>query len=658
MPHPLLRDVVVLFALAVGAALVCHRLRVPLLVGFLLTGAVAGPHGLGLVQGVRAVEILAEVGLVVLLFTIGVEFSLAEMLDLKRPALAGGTLQVGMTAAAGASLGLAAGRPWAEALFLGFLLSLSSTAVVVRVLEARADLHSPHGRTTLGILLFQDLAAVPMMLAVPILAGRAAAPGGSLWRSLGLGLLVVAAAVAGARWVVPRLFLFVTRTRDREAFLLTVLVLVFATAWLTSGAGLSLALGAFLAGLVLSESDYGHQALASLLPFRDAFTSLFFVSMGMLLDLSYCAADPGGIGALAAAVVVVKGGLAALAGAWIGLPLRTSLLAGVALAQVGEFSFVIARSGLEHGLLAEERFQTFLAVSVVTLAATPLLVSLAPRLVEWIQRRRRADAARLSPDEPAAAGLADHLVIVGFGLNGRNLARAAGCARIPYVVLEINPDLVREGRAAGQPVVYGDGTEETVLTRAGIRSARVAVVAVSDPAATRRIVSVARRLGPGVCVIARTRYVGEIGPLLELGADHVIPEEFETSIEIFTRVLRHYLVPEEEILRLTAEARSGVYDLLRRSEQGAARGGEPARLEADIRSVEIGPGSVLDGKSLAEAELRRRFGVTVVAVRSGEALVGNPDPDRTLRAGDRLVVMGNPVDIGRLVSAARGRDEP
>jgi len=656
LPHPLLRDLVVLFSLAVGAAIACHRLRIPLLAGFLVTGAVAGPHGAGLVHEVAAVEWLAEIGLVVLLFTIGVEFSVADLLDLKRPALLGGALQIGTTSLAGAALGIALGRSWPEALFLGFFLSLSSTAVVFRILETRAELTSPHGRATVGIALFQDLAAVPMLLLVPVLARRETGSVAGAFGGLLVGLAVVVAAVAAARKAVPALLLVVTRMRDREVFLLSVVVLIFGIAWMTSEAGLSLALGAFVAGVVLSESEFGHQALASLLPFRDVFTSLFFVSMGMLLDLPGQASRAAEIALLGVGLVLLKALLAFLSGALIGLPFRTAFLSALTLAQIGEFSFVLARSGLDRGLLTGEQFQTLLALSVLSLCATPALVAVGPRLVEWIQERRRAGPP--GREEPAFEPRANHLIVIGFGLNGRNLCRAARRAGIPYVVLEINPDLVREAKASREPIVFGDGTERTVLERIGVREARVAVVAVSDPAATRRIVSQARRLAPGLRLIVRTRYVEEIGPLRELGADEVVPEEFETSIEIFTRVLRHYLVPEEEILALAAEVRAGGYDLLRKGRPAETTIEGRATGEPEIRTVEIGRGSFLDGRSLAEADLRRRFGVTVLAVRTRSDLLRSPDPDRRLEAGDRLVVIGSPREMARLLVALREKAKP
>lgn len=657
METSLIVSALAVLALAVGVALLFHRLRVPSIVGFLVTGALVGPHGLGLIREPGDVRILSEIGVALLLFTVGIEFSLEKLLAARRVVLVGGVLQVAVTGGVGTLLALAAGAPPPAAIFWGFLLALSSTAIVLRVLDSRGELDSVHGRGVFGVLILQDLAVVPMMLLSHLLVGTGRGSAGELLLSLTLGGAIVTLVVLGARRLVPRLLLAVTRTRDREVFLLSILVLVLLVAGAAAQAGLSLALGAFLAGLVLSESEYGHAALAHMLPFRDVFLSFFFISAGMLLDLGFLTANPGRVLFAAGGVIVGKAALATAAVLFAGLPLRSAALAGLALAQVGEFSFVLADSGRASGLLSAHGFDLFMAISVLTMAAAPFVINGAPALADLLVRS--AGGRGRGPDESAGSAVAelrDHLVIVGFGLNGRNLTLAAERGAIPHVILEVDPDTVRDERAAGRPILYGDATQETVLEHAGIGRARVAVIAISDPTATRRVVAIARRLNPALQLIARTRYVQEMAPLVDLGADEVVPEEFETSLEISARVLRRFLVPEPEIEQLAAELRASNYRMLLSPDVPDAPAGRPLPSDSTIRTLRLAPNSQLAGRTLREADLRRVWGITVLAVRRGGSLRSNPDPDMALSAGDVLMVLG-PLDrLEALAAACSARD--
>ncbi len=652
------QDLLVLFLLATAVTLVCHRVGLPAVVGLLVTGVLAGPHGLALFRDTDDVERLAEVGVILLLFTIGIEFSLEKLRRAWKAVLAAGPLQVVLTAGAGLLGGLWLGAGAAEGLVLGFLLATSSTVVVFRVLQGRRELDSVHGRTTAGVLLFQDLAFVPMMLVVPLLGRRELAGTEHPLLSLVFGLTVLGASLAGARWVVPHVLHAVARTRDREPFLLAVIAVGLLVAWLTSLAGLSLALGAFLAGLLLSDSEYGHQALGDLLPFRDLFSSFFFVSIGMLLDPAVIVTRPVALLAATAGVVLVKAVLAGAAAVWIGLPWRSAALAGLALAQIGEFSFVLAERADSVGLLSAGRFDAIVAVAVLTMAATPLLIALSPRIADLVQAWPFARATKPAPtDADAAAAPSGHLVIVGFGLNGRNVALAARRAGIRYVVLEADADTVRREKANGEPITFGDATHATVLEHAHVEAARVVVIAVSDPEATRRIVRVVRRLAPTVWLIVRTRYVEEMRPLREHGADDVIPEEFETSVQIFTRVLRAYLVPEDSIQLLTEEVRAGGYELLRAPYLPA--GGSHVFPNAEIRTLRVESGSRIAGLTIAEAELRSQHAVTVLAVGRGDEIRPNPGPDVRLASDDEVVLFGEPAPLARVVELfRRGQSRP
>jgi CPA2 family monovalent cation:H+ antiporter-2 len=647
MPLDLMSDILIIFGLSVGVLFLFAKIRVPALVGFIFTGVLAGPHGLGLIHRADEVEVLAEVGIVALLFTIGLEFSFRHLVRIRRSVLMGGSLQVGLTVAAGAAVSLATGHPFGHALFFGFLLSLSSTAIVLKALQDRAELDTPHGGSALGILIFQDLAIVPMMLVLPFLAGTGGQTGADLLLTAAKGVAAIAVIAAGAKWIVPWWLHTVARSRSRELFLLAVILICLSVAWLTNQAGLSLALGAFLAGLMISESPYSHEAVGHVLPFRDVFTSFFFVSVGMLLDVGFFLGQPFLILALTGGVLALKAFLAVGTVVVQGLPLRIALLAGLALGQIGEFSFLLAKVGTGLGLMGPRVYQIFLAVSVFTMVLTPFLIAGSPRLARRILALplpARLKAGGSLYQAPKETFLGDHLVIVGFGLNGRNIARAALQTAIPFVILETNPDTVREERKAGLPIHYGDATHEPVLDSAGIRSARTLVVAINDPTATRRIVELARRLNRRLHIIVRTRYLGEMAALHDLGADEVVPEEFETAIEIFARVLRKYLVPKPEIDRYVSEIRTGGYDMLRTlsPEASTCQDVSICLPDAEVVTFRIGEGSAAAGRTIGELALRKEHGVTILAIRRGGGMQYNPDHLMALSAGDILVAFGAP----------------
>ncbi len=649
----LLTDILIIFSLSVVVLYVCHRLRLPTIVGFLISGILAGPYGLGLIGAIKEVETLAEVGVVLLLFTIGIELSFAKLLEIRKSVLLGGSVQVFLTILVTFLIASRLGYGLGISIFLGFLISLSSTAIVLKLIQERAEVDSPYGRTALGVLIFQDIIIVPMILAAPMLSKVMVIESESLivllLKVIGILLLVI----AGARWIVPRLLYQIAKTRNREVFLLSIFVICLAVAWATSSAGFSLSIGAFLAGLIISESEYSHEALSNVLPFRDIFTSFFFISIGMLLNVDFLFQQSWVVLLIALGVLVSKSAIAGLAAIFLGLPLRTSILVGLALCQVGEFSFILSETGIEHGLLDEYSYQMFLAVSVTTMLVTPFMILLAPRLADHILRLPIPGKLRsgFSPLlEPSAKAAKDHLIIIGFGLNGRNIARAAVAAGIPYVIIEINPDTVKSEQAKGEPIYYGDATRETILEHANIKDARIIVSVINDPVANRRIVELARRLNPQAYLISRTRYVHEVKPLYDLGADEVVPEEFETSIEIFTRVLEQYLVPRDHIEDLIAEVRSGGYKMFR----NLSKVPPPAPdLKVELPEIKIGALSVSEnspsvGKSLAQMELRRKHGILVLAIRRNSQIISNPDSSMQLNAGDELFVLGAPEKISEL----------
>jgi len=647
----ILRDLAVIFAGSLLVILVFHRFKLPALPGFIVAGILLGPNALGLVSDPKDVESLAEVGVIMLLFTIGIEFSLSRLREMGRQILVGGFSQMGFTVLATLAVGLALLGNWRVSLFLGFLIALSSTAIVLKVLTDSGEIDAPHGRLATGVLIFQDLCVVPIMLVLPFLAGKAAGGPVGLLLALGKAALVVVGVVLAARTIVPRALAAILKTRSRELFLIAVILIGTLTALGTAAAGASLALGAFLAGLIISESDYGHQALAELMPFRDIFISLFFVAVGMLVQLDTITAH---IGVTVLAVAVIMGGKtlsAAVGPALMGYSGRVALLAGVAVSQIGEFSFVLAKEGRVAGLLQDLLYQQFLGVAVITMLVTPFLLHGGPAILDALEKVVPLDKLLpgFRPRElaPVHEQIKNHVIIAGNRLNGRNLAAALRSINAPYLIVELNAQTVRKARAEGEPAFYGDATRDEILHALGIDRARLFVIAISDPAATRRMVRVARELNPKLYIIARTRYVIEIPELTRLGANVVIPEEFETSIEIFSRVLAHYNVPRDEIERLVSEIRSSHYQALRpgarpRLTLSGALGAMP---QMHVERIVLGEQAPAVGQTIAKTGLRSQTGALILAVRRGESDVATPSPDFELDAGDVLVVVGQPSQI-------------
>lgn len=661
MPHspPLLQDLLVLLLASVPIAFIFHRLRLPTIVGFMITGVLIGPHALGLIKDVQAIEVLAEIGVALLLFTIGLEFSLRRMLEMRRLVLLGGGLQVILTTLLVTGIVYLLGRPVNEAVFFGFLFALSSTAIVLKSYIDRAEIDAPHGRAGVGILLFQDLSIVPMMLMIPILSGREGTSAARITLTLGIAVAAIAIIIFAARTVVPYLLYHIVRLRSSEVFIISVVLLSLGTSWLTSQAGLSLALGAFIAGIVLSESEYSHQIVADILPFRDVFNSLFFISIGMLLSLSALAADALTVLAWVGALTLGKALLVLAVVRLLGYSLRVSTMTALGLAQVGEFSFILAKAGLPHGLLSEMDYQRFLAASILSMIATPFLINVAPRIGYALQSMF-ARGSLLEPSvtgfDPQEPDLRGHVVIVGYGLNGRNLAKVLRRTSVPYLVMELNAEAVREARAQGERIIYGDATRKEVLHHIRLDYARILVVAISDPIASRHTIWLAREMNPDIHIIVRTRYMSEMSDLRELGANEVIPEEFETSIEIFSRVLKRYGIARHVIQRQVTAIRSEGYQMLRVPSLPIVDVNEIAEALkiAATETLFVEADSSAAGKTIGQLGLRKKTGVSIIAItREGHTEI-NPRPETTIRAEDVLVLLGGAEQIDRAIEEING----
>jgi len=641
-----LRDLSIVLAIATAVALIFGRLHLSVVAAFLVAGAILGPTGAGLVSESGMVDALAEIGVALLLFTVGLEISLANLGKMRRRILQGGGVQLCATILLTMAILSVAGFHLAEATFIGFVLSLSSTAIVLKVYADRMEIDSSHGKISIGILLFQDMAVIPMMLLIPSFRQWETAQISTVAFTLAKAGVGVGVILLASRFVIPLLLKEVIRLNSREILAMTVLCLILGTAWIARWWGLSLAMGAFLAGMVISESVYVHEIAAQIFPFRDVFNGVFFISVGMLLDLPFLVRHLPMILLISVGVVLLKALCAGAAIRTLDYPLRVSVVGAIGLGQIGEFSFLLMSEGSRDGLVGAEMYQYLLAVAILTMVATPFLIRGAPWAARSIARLLVRGTGREEPVEetPGAGRIDNHVIISGYGMNGKNLARVLRSTRVPYLVVDLNDSLVREGREGGEPIFYGDVNNPEILDRVGVDRARMLVLAISDPMATRRAVAVARRANPGMTILVRTRYVSDVDDLVALGANAVIPEEFETSVEIFSRVLREYHVPDHIISQQEEVIRSGTYRILREREPSR---GEHALAEFEeflrrkvIEVFYVSPESSWRGRTIGDLPFENGAGIVLLAVLREDRAIVQPSREETIEAGDKLVLFG------------------
>lgn len=660
MHFPLFGELIIILGLATGILLLFRKFKLPGILGFILTGMIAGPHGLGWIGEVDQVEALAEIGVILLLFVIGMEFSLKKLAALGRTVFIGGTLQAGLTIAVVTGVLHWSGMRTESAVFIGFLVTLSSTAIVLRVLQEKGKMDSSHGRVSTAILIFQDIIVVPMMLVTPMLAGKSSDIAGDLLWLLGKMILLLVVVFISGRYLVPRLLAAVTKGKGNELFIITIVVICFSAAYATQALGLSLALGAFFAGLIISETDHAYHATGIVLPFHELFMSFFFVSIGMLVDLNSFLDSPFLIIGLTFGLILVKVFTTFLSVQVLRHPFQTAIHTGLALFQLGEFGFILAIPGLEMDLLSPDHYQIFLCVSILSMGATPFMLEYADAIVRRLMlsfvpkrvgRRLSSRArARKENERIVARVLSDHVVIVGFGLNGQNVASAAIDSGIRCAVIEADAERARKAQLIGLHTLLGDASNIHLLEQAHVERARVVVIAIADAVQTRQVVAAVRTLSRTAHVIVRTRYVREMQANFEVGANEVIPEEFETSIEIFHRVLRKYLVPEAKIQSMIAGIRNDHYGQLRGTGNRVRRKEEPLTipgLEIATLPVTIGKSKVV-GRSIADAALREKYGITVLAIRRNGRYITQVNGDVRILTDDLLYLLGSPESIVKL----------
>ncbi len=536
-------EIGILIVMCVVVSLILNRFRLPAVAGVIATGAIAGPHGMGWLKNVKIIETLAEIGVVLLLFTIGLEFSLRRLRQIAKFVAIGGCLQVGLTVLAIAFLSYLLGASLRQSFFFGFITSLSSTAIVLRALSDRGELNAPHGRFIVGVLIFQDLAVLPMVMTIPFLSTTTVTGGFSeVLFSLGKMVAVLGLTVLIARYLVAHVFDLVDASRSREVFLLAVVGTCMAIAWVTTLAGLSLALGAFLAGFILADSDYGERALGEILPIRYLLSSIFFASLGMLFDPALVLKYPGVTFTLFSILFFGKGFIATLAAIAMRFPARAAWLAGVGLAQFGEFGFVLAEMGVRSKLIQPEMMNLILAAGVLTMFLTPIALKIAPHITagELLLRPLERLLGVQGIDEPAEEHqkLEDHIVVVGYGIAGQSLTSALRSLQFPYLIVELNSETVKKARGAGEPAYYGDVTSREALAHARVDHARAIVLIINDPDAARRAILSIRQFSRTVPIFIRCRYLSDGTHLMSLGATDVIVEEVEAGKETVSRVLQ------------------------------------------------------------------------------------------------------------------------
>lgn len=639
------------FAIILGTSTVIvyvlHKMKMPSVIGFLISGLVIGPFGIGLVRNIELVELFAQIGIILLLFVLGIELSPTKLFEMRRFLLFAGWLQVFLTIVLSttfASIFLNLG----QALLTGMLISLSSTAIVLKHLSDKGEVDTPHGRITIGILIFQDLFAILMVGLLPSLSSGKI-QFNLLLEKIFISLVVISLAIWSSRKFIPWLLFQIVKSRIRDLFIVSVLFLCFSVALLISEIGFSLALGAFIAGLLISESEYAHQVTADVIPFRESFMAIFFISIGMLFDTKFFIDNFVLILLTSIAVIFLKVIASFLSIRLAGGNTRVSLISALALAQISEFSFVLLSIAQQYNIVNQTFFNFFISTSIITMLFSPIILLNTHKIAEKIPIKFPQTAKTKTNEFERTTKLDSHVVIVGFGINGRNVAKILKDLNIPYVILELNPITVKEMKKQGEPIFLGDATSVDVLKIAGVDKAKLIVIAISDPISTRRIVTLARRINPDIYIIVRTRYVSEIEELKKLGADEVIPEEFETSIQISTRVLSFFNVPLNVTKEYISKLRESSYIPLLNVSVGDNLSklvkGKFHHLSFNLATYLVEENSISAGKSIAELNFRAKTGATIIAVKRDDEIHLNPNASFILKPGDLVLALGKPAEL-------------
>jgi CPA2 family monovalent cation:H+ antiporter-2 len=635
-----LQDILILLCLALLNAYAFSLLRQSPIVGYLTTGLLVGPYGFHLIKGLHEVELVAEVGIVLLLFTIGLEFSYDRILRLKKLLLSAGVTQVALTGTAVFCITLLLGGSMTSATVLGMAMALSSTAIVLKLLLERGEIDAAHGRMSLGILLFQDLCIILFIVVLPLFGDGDQSF--TIWGLVKTGLILCSLYLF-VRHLLKPLLRIILSTRAPELFRLTIIAVVLGTAWATAHAGLSLALGAFLAGLALAESDSSHQVMADIIPFRDVFLAVFFISVGMLVDIQLFLANLWIVLFCVVLISLIKTLTGTIAGRVARMPLRASMIAGLMTFQVGEFSFILLESAQDLNLIPIHTYQLALSVVALTMMLSPLMFRHAHNIADRLSSLWGDPTDHpTTEDSERTANLEGHVVIAGYGVAGRNIARTLREIRIPYIHIEMNGEIVHQARKSGEIIIYGDATAPAVLEGAGIHKARAMVLAINDPSALARAIPTARELGPDLYILARTNFVASIEQLIRLGADEIITDEFGAGLEMSTFLLRRLDIPEGRVLRILSKLREEHHHRYKQHNKPTKNlTGYLSVLEGGEIEIQAVPDdSPCIGKSLGELDFRAVTGCSIMGVIRQERVDYNPSAALRLEIGDTIMLLG------------------
>jgi K+:H+ antiporter len=642
-----LTQVLIMLAASVFVVTLARRLGSPPMLGYLVVGLALGPHAIGVISESSVMRVLPELGVVFLVFTLGLEFSLPRMIAMRREVFGLGALQVGATLGAAAAIAHLLGAPWLASVVIGGAVAMSSTAIILQQLTDREELNRTHGRLAVSLLLFQDLACVPLLaLASGVGGGLPAVSLKAAALTAAGGALAVVVVLAAGRWLLRPLFHEIAHSRLRELFTLTALFVVLASAWISYLAGLSLALGAFLAGMMLAETEYRHQVEAVIRPFRDILLGLFFISVGMLLDVRLLAAEIAVVSALLCGMLLLKATLTALAARLFVASTFKAVRTAVVVAVGGEFGIALLTIMLEHGPGAGGGLaQPLLVAVVLSMVLSPLILDHNRAIARFLLRERGpgAIAPNLPPSAARAAEPREHVILCGYGRVGQNVARVLESQGFEYVALDLDPARIRAARQAGEPVLYGDSSDEEMLVQAGIGRARAVVVSFSNPAVALGIVRSVRRLRSDIPVLVRTADDARLQELKDAGATEVVPQTLEASLTLVSQVLLLLGVPVARTVQAIGAIRGDRYQLLRNLHRraNARPAGEAETYREELKSIVIPPGAWAVGRTLADVRARGAE-VAITGIRRHGILGREPSGDTFLKEGDIVVVYGLP----------------
>ena len=651
MELSILIDIVFIFAFSTAVNYLFTRIKIPTIIGYLLTGIVVGPSLLAIIRSPHDIEFMAELGVIILMFTIGLEFSLNHLIKIRKIVFFGGFIQLLVTAGITMLLSRMYDMGWEASLFVGFLTALSSTALVLKILQERGELTSNYGRTVVGILVFQDIILIPLMLLTPMLGGQTSNIGYQMFILAIKTIGIVALVFVGNKWVMPKVLHMIALTKNKELFLMSILFICLAVALLTAELGMSLAFGAFLGGLMISRSEYSQDAFSHVLPFKDTFTSFFFVSIGMMLDLNFVMDNMLLIIGTVLLVILIKSVVAGGTAFVLGHTFRGTVVVGLALAQIGEFSFILAKIGQNYNILNEFYYQLFLAVTITSMVASPFLIMISKPVANLMLKLPipQLMLKGLFPlQEIEVPEMEGHIVLIGKDSRSQNLSRMARHMQLPHVAVVFDPAEVRRRQLKGESVIYGDAMNEPILHKAHTETAEIVVISIGETITALGIIERVRQMNSHAHIIVRSKYVTNIEDFYSMGANQVIPEEFETAIDLFELILKKMLVPEDDIYAAISGIRDDNYGIFREKDETNSVMLTDMIPDVEIIAIKAGNYELFPGNSLKEINLRKLYGLTVVAIKRNGKILENPNAKFIFEAEDIVYILGKPSKIAQL----------